>query len=113
MLNSLIDIPRAISCKYPDRVSHRFRHENGLKDKTYKEFVKDIEALTMGFFCHNVKFGDHISFFVNNRYEWSLTDFALQSLSAISVPRGSDTTPTEAEFIYTHSDSNFLILVLS
>lgn len=110
MFNSLIDIPMNISRKYPDRVSHRFRSGNGFIDKTYGDFVKDIEALALGFESYGVRHNDHVSFFVNNRYEWTLTDFALQSISAVSVPRGSDTAPAEAEFIYRHSDSKFLIL---
>lgn len=109
MYSSLVQIPRDIQKKYPDRVSHRFRVGSSFVDKTYTEFVKDIELLTMGFLYYGLGDGDHISFFVNNRYEWSVTDFSLQSLSVISVPRGSDTTPMEAEFIFKHSDSTYVI----
>ena len=58
----------------------------------------------------SVSRGDHAGFFVNNRYEWSVTDYALQALGAVSVPRGSDTAPKEVQFIYHHSDSSVLIL---
>lgn len=109
MYNSLIEIPRITQQKYPDRVSHRFRHEGGFLDKTYTDFVNDIEALSIGFFIAGLKAKDHVAFFVNNRYEWSVIDFALQSISAISVPRGADTTPVEASFIYEHSDSKYII----
>lgn len=109
MYESLIDIPRMTQKKYPERVSHRFRVGKGFTDKTYTDFVKDIERLSMGFLSFGIKAEDHIAFFVNNRYEWSVTDFALQSISAISVPRGSDTTPVEADFIYSHSDSKYVI----
>lgn len=110
MYSSLIEIPISISRKYPNRVSHRFRYENGLKDITYSEFVNDIMAMAIGFNSFGINPKDHVAFFVNNRYEWSLTDFALQSISAVSVPRGSDTTPKEAEFIFKHSDSTILII---
>lgn len=109
MYNSVIDIPRTTQKKYPKRVSHRFRSNGGFEDKTYTDFINDIEALTVGFSLSGLKAEDHVAFFVNNRYEWSVTDFALQSLSIISIPRGSDTTPVEAEFIYNHSESNYVI----
>ncbi|MGL1893776.1 MAG: AMP-binding protein [Spirochaetaceae bacterium] len=109
MYKSLIDIPREIQKKYPERVSHRYRSGNVFEDKTYTQFVNDIELLTLGLYEFGIKDQDHVSFFVNNRYEWALTDFALQSLSAISVPRGSDTTAVEAEFIFNHSDSKYII----
>ena len=110
MYNSLVEIPRIIKEKYPDRVSHRFRTDRGFKDVKYKEFTKDIELLSFGFLSQGVKPMDHVAFFVNNRYEWGVTDLALQSIRAISVPRGSDTTAAEADFIYNHSDSSFIIL---
>ena len=110
MYNSLIDIPLEVSKKYPDRVSHRFLINKAKVDKTYSEFVSDFQALTLGFNHIGVNEGDHLSLFVNNRYEWSVTDFSLQSLGAVSVPRGSDTSPKEAKFIYEHSDSTYLIL---
>ncbi len=31
------------------------------------------------------------------------------ALGAVSVPRGSDSTPSEINFIYRHSDSSYLI----
>lgn len=110
MYNSLVEIPRVTRDKYPDRVSHRFRDGKSFKDITYTQFVNDIELLALGFIAFGVKQEDHVAFFVNNRYEWSVSDFAMQSIGAISVPRGSDTTAVEAEFIYTHSDSSYLIV---
>lgn len=110
MYRNLIDIPVSISNKYPDRVSHRFKVDGGFRDVTYSEFVTDIKHLSLGFYKLGIKSRDHVTFLVNNRYEWTLIDFALQSISAVSVPRGSDTTPKEAEFIYDHSDSKHLII---
>lgn len=51
-----------------------------------------------------------MGFFVNYRYEWSVTDYPLQVLGAVSVPRGSDTTSRDVQFIFHHSDSVILIL---
>jgi len=106
---NLVQIPLEIEKKYPNRVSHRYRAGKTFVDKTYSEYIHDIELLTLGFLSIGIKEMEHVSFFVNNRYEWSVTDFALQSLRAISVPRGSDTSPKEASFIYDHSDSKYVI----
>ena len=46
----------------------------------------------------------------DNRYGWMVTDFALVSLGAVSVPRGSDTPTRELEFILQHADCEFLVL---
>lgn len=110
MYKCLIDIPVSISKEFPKRVSHRFKVDSGFKDVTYEEFVTDIRLLSLGFYNIGIKENDHITFLVNNRYEWSLIDFALQGLGAVSIPRGSDTTAKEAAFIYNHSDSMYIIL---
>ncbi|MBN2617147.1 MAG: AMP-binding protein [Spirochaetales bacterium] len=110
MFASLVDIPMSVQRKYPDRVSHRFRSGKSFIDKSYTDFVNDIEIVALGFDFFGIKKESHVSFFVNNRYEWSVIDYSLQTLSAVSVPRGSDTTSIEAEFIYKHSESEYLII---
>jgi long-chain acyl-CoA synthetase len=110
MYKNLLEIPFDTARKYPDRVSHRFRSGKSFTDITYSRFVGDIKILTEGFAAFGVQKGDHAAFFVNNRYEWTLVDHALMANSAVSVPRGSDTTPMEAVFIFNHSDSKWAIL---
>jgi long-chain acyl-CoA synthetase len=80
------------------------------KTKTFLEFHSDIKALAAGFFINGVKKGSHVSFFTDNRYEWAITDYALQLISAISVPRGTDTAPLEQKMLYLHSDSSCLVM---
>ncbi len=106
----LIDLPIEIARHYPERISHKFRTSNGWIEKKYKDFVDDINRLSAGFFGEGICKDDHICFFCNNRYEWIVTDFALMSIGAVSVPRGSDTPPIEAAFILYHSDSSYLII---
>lgn len=110
MFSTILEIPFLMAEKYPDRVSHRSREEGQFVDVLYKDFVKDIRYLSEGFSSWGMKKGDHVSFFVNNRYEWILSDFAFMNLSAVSVPRGSDTAPLEAAFIFNHSDSSWLVV---
>lgn len=112
-LQSIIEIPFLLAADYPDRISHRYRtgrKGSEFTEKRYSEFTRFIRVLTAGFHSFGLKKGDHVGFFVNNRYEWISTDFALMAIGAVSVPRGSDTTPKEVRFIFNHSDSEFLIL---
>ncbi len=110
-MKSIVEIPFLTASVYPDRVSYRSRvGSNKFEDKTYAEFARYIRVLTAGFQAFGLKKGDHAGFFVNNRFEWISTDFALMALGIVSVPRGSDTTPKEVAFIFRHSDSACLIL---
>jgi long-chain acyl-CoA synthetase len=93
----------------PDRIARKYRIPGGFQTKTWTDFHSDILALSAGFDACGVKRGSHTGFFVDNRYEWGVTDYSLMSIGAISVPRGSDTSPKEQKAIFIHSDSTFLI----
>ncbi|MDC7238998.1 MAG: AMP-binding protein, partial [Spirochaetales bacterium] len=110
MYNSILEIPFETAAKYPGRISHQFRTRSGEEKISFADFTRFIRVLTAGFGRLGIKKSDHVGFFMNNRYEWISTDMALMALGAVSVPRGSDTTAREIQFIYKHSDSAFLIL---
>lgn len=110
MLNNILELPFLAASRFPDRISHKFRTGDTVVTHTFTDFTRTIRRLTAAFQELGIAKGDHVGFFVNNRFEWSVTDYALQALGAVSVPRGSDTTPREVQFIYHHSDSVILIL---
>ena len=110
MYGSLVEIPLEAAEKFPDRVSHKWHAKGHMETRTFAEFARFVRILTAGFVDAGVAKGDHVGFFANNRYEWMATDFALQAVGAVSVPRGSDSTPKEVSFIFKHSDSSYLIL---
>jgi len=107
---NIVEIPFRTAEDFPERVSHKTRIGNSYIDKTYSQLCRDIRALGAAFYELGMKKDDHVSFFVCNRYEWILCDFTIMLLSAVSVPRGSDTTVKEQHFIYSHSDSSYLIV---
>ncbi len=77
---------------------------------TYEKFFEDVLLLARAFKAHKVRRDDKVFVLSDNRYAWIVTDMALQALGAVSVPRGSDTPPSEIEFIVNHSGSELLIL---
>ena len=110
MLKTITELPFKAAERFPERISHKFRIGNEIETRTFTDFVTLIRELTAALQELGLSRKDHVGFFVNNRYEWSVTDYALQALGAVSVPRGSDTLPREVQFIYHHSDSVILIL---
>ncbi|MBN2650971.1 MAG: AMP-binding protein, partial [Spirochaetales bacterium] len=110
MFNNLVHLPIYAYKRFGKRISHKFRKGNLTIEKSFEDTFFNITALAKAFEQAGIKKGDKVSFFVNNRYEWIVTDFAIQALSAVGVPRGSDTTPSELLFIFRHSDSSFLVL---
>ena len=109
MYRSILDIPFRAAERFPERVSHSYLAGKTKENRTFAQFAGLIRELTAGFQSLGISKGDHVGFFVNNRYEWIATDFALMALGAVSVPRGSDTAPAEVQFIYRHSDQRLLL----
>ncbi len=110
MHSPLLSIPFETARRYPERISHKWKVKDKTETRSYAQFARTIRILTAGFKAAGISHGDHTGFFVNNRFEWTCTDFALMALGSVSVPRGSDTPPREVAFIFRHSDSRHLIV---
>jgi len=113
MQSPLLSVPFETARRYPERISHKWKIKDAPETRSYAQFARMIRILTAAFKAAGITKGDHVGFFVNNRFEWICTDFALMALGAVSVPRGSDTSPKELAFIFRHSDSRHLIVETS
>lgn len=77
---------------------------------TYEKFFDDVLILSKAFASKKIIKGSKVMLLSDNRYGWMVTDMALVSLGAISVPRGCDTPTKELEYIMTNSACEYLIL---
>jgi len=96
--------------KHKNNTAFIYRLNDKEFEVSYKKLFEDVLLLSRSFHSKGVKKGSKVMFVCDNRYEWMVTDLALVSLGAISIPRGSDTPTQELEFIMKHSESDFLIL---
>jgi len=107
---TLIDIPFSSAERFPDRIVQKYRVRDGFSTKTYAEFARQVRACALGLRACGVAEGEHVAFFSNNRHEWSIFDFALMAIGAVSVPRAADTPAKEAQFICDHAEATALIV---
>ncbi len=77
---------------------------------SYEKLFEDVLVLSRALSAKKVSKGSKVMIVCDNRYEWMVTDLALVSLGAISIPRGCDTPTQELEFILVHSEADFLII---
>ncbi|MFP4425393.1 MAG: AMP-dependent synthetase/ligase [Spirochaetaceae bacterium] len=70
----------------------------------YGELWNRVTVLALALKKLGVARGDHVGIMSDNRQEWLVTDFALLSLGAVDVPRGSDSTEEEIAYILRHAD---------
>jgi long-chain acyl-CoA synthetase len=106
LLHMLID-----TCEvHAEKTALIYRVQDEEYHVSYKKLLEDVLVLSRVFRKQGVKKSAKVMFICDNRYEWLVTDLALMSLGAVSVPRGSDTPMSEMTFIVEHSESAFLIL---
>lgn len=74
------------------------------KYATYSHVYDQIIYIAMALRDFGVKRGDKVALISDNRREWLVTDFAIQTLGAADVPRGCDSMGNEIRFIINFAD---------
>lgn len=71
---------------------------------SYKQVYQETICFALALQSIGIKRAENVALISDNRREWGITDYALLSLGAISVPRGCDSMGTEIRFIIDFAD---------
>lgn len=96
--------------KHHDRIATRVWRNEAWETHTYAEFLAESRVLAGHLMEWGVQPGDRVALFAHNSPEWSLTDFALLQLRAISVPLYPTSTPDQIRHIM--SDSGCMLALV-
>jgi len=107
---TLFDVLLNSATRYATRPAFIYRSGENEFEVSYEKLFEDVLILAKAFRSHKVRKGSKVMLLSDNRYGWIVTDFALVSLGAVSVPRGSDTPTRELEFILKHAECEFLVV---
>jgi len=107
---TLFDMLLHCSHDYAERIAFIYRAATTEFEVSYQKLAEDALILAKAFKARKVGKGSKVMLLSDNRYGWIVTDFALLSLGAISVPRGSDTTSQEMQYILRHAECEFLVV---
>ncbi len=107
---TLFDVLLNSSTRFATRPAFIYRSGENEFEVSYEKLFEDVLILAKAFSSYKVRKGSKVMLLSDNRYGWIVTDFALVSLGAISVPRGSDTPTRELEFILKHAECEFLVV---
>ncbi len=77
------------------------------KGRTFSDVYRASENLALSLLQMGLKPGDRVGLMADNRVEWAIADISVLLNGAVNVPRGSDSTPQEIEYILTHSESRY------
>ena len=107
---TLFDVLLASGENYAERTAFIYRAAGSELHVSYAKLLEDALILAKAFASHKIDKGSKVMLLSDNRYAWIVTDIALISLGAVSVPRGSDTPTQELEYILDHADCEFLVI---
>ncbi|MDJ0622105.1 MAG: long-chain fatty acid--CoA ligase [Desulfocapsaceae bacterium] len=95
---------------YRDNIAFIYRMGEEEVRVSYAKLFEDVLLLSRAFAKRGLGQGDKVMFLSDNRYAWIVTDMAIMSLGAVTVPRGADTPTQELSFIIENSEATFLVI---
>jgi len=101
---TLTDIVVSNASRTPDIVIMRRREaENKRADVTARQFGDEIRALAKGLMAAGVQAGDRVGLMSRTTYEWTLIDYAIWTVGAVTVPVYETSSAAQVEWILSDS----------
>ncbi len=93
----------------PKKEALKFKIGKTWISKNWPEYYKDIETAGSALLALGIEPGDRVAIMANTRYEWSVMDYAILGIKAITVPIYQNNTAEDVEFILNNSQARILI----
>ena len=91
--------------------SFLWRKEDGaFHPMRWSRVAADVRALARGLIALGVKPGDRVALIAENRPEWLISDLAIMSVGAITVPAFATNTVDDNRHVLTHSGARGVII---
>jgi long-chain acyl-CoA synthetase len=101
------------SKNFSDKIAYIYQADGDEVRVNYSKVFEDVLLLARALAEKGVSAGDRVMFLSDNRYAWIVTDLAIMSLGATTVPRGSDTPSQELIYIIENSNCTHLVVETS
>jgi long-chain acyl-CoA synthetase len=109
-LRTLNDILSAVGARQRDRVMLR-REAHGWVPISSAEIYRSVVSVARALESGGIRQGDRVAILSENRPEWTITDFAVLSLGAVTVPIYA--TQTAEQTAYILNDSGVRVIAVS
>lgn len=109
--DNLAEVYRLAAERYGDKPAFASRVRKGVfKPVSYRDLYDFGLFLGSALIELGVEARDHVALLADNRVEWNIVDYAVLMCGAADVPRGTDVTNQEIEYILEHSDSKVVFV---
>jgi long-chain acyl-CoA synthetase len=105
MAETIAKLVREFATDKPDLTVQWVKDRTGaFQAVSWKTLYRDVRRFAAGLSVIGIQRGDHVGIVSDNMPEWLVADLAVQCIGAADVPRGSDSTPMEIEYILEHAE---------
>jgi long-chain acyl-CoA synthetase len=101
----LSDVVWANASSHPDTAVFSRRTDGGWLDVTAAEFARQVTGVAKGLIAAGVRHGDRVALLSPTRYEWTLVDYAIWSIGAVTVPIYETSSPSQIQWILSDSEA--------
>jgi long-chain acyl-CoA synthetase len=77
---------------------------------TFAALADAVRETALGLTSLGIGVGDRVALIADNSASWLIADLSILSIGAIDVPRGTDTTPSEIDYLVRHSGSRVVVV---
>ncbi|KRE55525.1 long-chain fatty acid--CoA ligase [Phycicoccus sp. Soil748] len=107
---SLADLPARNAATNPSFIAFSRKEGGGWVDVTAAQFNDDVRAVAKGLVAAGIAPGDRVAIMCKTRYEWTLTDFAIWTAGAVTVPIYETSSAEQVAWILTDSGACGIML---
>jgi long-chain acyl-CoA synthetase len=100
---TLPDVVFRRAAQEPDVVMLRKRTGSGWQDITAAQFKAEVCELAKGLIAARIEPGDRIGLMARTRYEWTVTDYAIWTAGAVTVPIYETSSAEQVDWILSDS----------
>lgn len=105
METTLAGMFRKVAQAYPDRPAVKSRKGDAFQAVSYGELYRRVQEVGTGLLSLGIKRSEKMGLISDNRQEWIVCDLACVCIGVPDVPRGSNVTVQEIEYILGHSEA--------
>jgi len=106
----LAHMVRNRALQYGEKVALRYKSEGTWKDITYEELGEQVRNVARGLLEMGVGQGEKVGIFSANRPEWTIADYGILSVGAVSVPIYATNTAKQAQYIINDAEIRIIFV---
>lgn len=102
--NNLVEMVHHTVERYSDKAALMWKSGGSYQSLTYGAFWEDIRHVAAGLASFGIGWDDHVAIISENNPQWPISDLAISSLGAVSVPIYPSLPADQAAFILKNAD---------